>query len=155
MTRKSKNPPAFFEFARPQTVPVPPPAHLWFVPTRHVAYWKARELTGRASRTLDRWRAQGITDQACLGLLQAHTYGLIPHARWQGHHVTADGDVVAWLGSCREAPILPDMGYALALAHQAAADARSDLRRLQREAADSLWQADDPAQLGLFVRATA
>lgn len=54
----------------------------------------AMSLTGRSARTVARWCAGGIDDRACLVVLQIHTYGILPHARWQEWRMDTDGFLV-------------------------------------------------------------
>lgn len=79
-------------------LPIPPPPAFWFMPPVRIDAALAAQLTQRSARTVDRWRATGIDDPACLALLQAHAFGLLQHPDWREWRIAPDGTLGHWSG---------------------------------------------------------
>lgn len=80
----------------PAMMAIPPPDHLWFLGSAPLDAQRARELTGRSTRTLARQAAAGWPDRAVLAVLQAAAFGVLPHPAWREWRLDRDGFLCYW-----------------------------------------------------------
>lgn len=127
---------------------VPPPANYWFLARNWVDFATFTHLTGRSSRTFARMRVAGIDDQACLAVLQAHCYGILPSPAWHGWLIAPDGSLGHCMGKRPLSGIRPAHLASMSDAHAEARAVRRDndaLRALVRSLRSQLdLQAERP-----------